>query len=598
MILENRHKPFTLLGTANTVRLKPSVRQVNHVVEGWLKKCEDEHSHLCAHWTVISLPTRVIDVTDEPPRLYQSEGEGESYVCLSYCWGKDENLTTTKDTLSDRLSGIEWDEMPKTFQQAIKITRALNIQYLWIDALCIIQDDHDDWLRESSKMAEVYSGAYLTLCAQSSSGAQGGCMPSKVTQKCDPRSFGEVGSNYPQVHQIDVNVGPNQIGTVHLRQKLSHSVILDEATRSLPGPLLTRGWAYQERLLSNRLVHFTKNELVWECRESMLCECGGISGDIEIKLGRGIGTTRRSNFHWASMTIAAMKFRKEKALLSQREENDDDDDYYGLTGLYDEDNEDVNDNEDVKDNEDIEDKWMSKETISSLNTAWHEAITGYSSLKLKKHTDRLPAVAGLAQRFEDAGLGRYLWGIWEYELPYDICWQYTGFRPWRQSFKPGMQSYEISSSPSWTWASVTGGVMWYGPGSRCNQLEADVQLQDSDKIVVCGNAISGVEVSHDATLNKVILRKGSVQVKFIPDVTDWVYVGGQTSQKHKKQVEVGEFVTCVRILTNERRSVCMALILRASTTIEGTKYLRVGLSNSDTPNVWFEKADRRCFIIE
>lgn len=61
--------------------------------------------------------------------------------------------------------GIDWDDLPRTFQDAVITTRAIGIQYLWIDSLCIIQDDLGDWRQESSKMAEVYTNAWLTIAA-------------------------------------------------------------------------------------------------------------------------------------------------------------------------------------------------------------------------------------------------------------------------------------------------------------------------------------------------------------------------------------------------------------------------------------------------
>jgi Heterokaryon incompatibility protein (HET) len=78
------------------------------------------------------------------------------YAALSYRWGKDVSFTTTKATLDSRKTSMALSDMPKLFQDAIQVLRCLNIKYLWIDALCIIQDSKEDWERESSRMLQVY----------------------------------------------------------------------------------------------------------------------------------------------------------------------------------------------------------------------------------------------------------------------------------------------------------------------------------------------------------------------------------------------------------------------------------------------------------
>lgn len=87
-----------------------------------------------------TLPLRVIEVGPEP-KLYCTNGENAEYVALSHCWGSTQNLTTTTSSLAKRIEGIPWDDIPKTFQDAILLTRELGFAYIWIDSLCILQDD-------------------------------------------------------------------------------------------------------------------------------------------------------------------------------------------------------------------------------------------------------------------------------------------------------------------------------------------------------------------------------------------------------------------------------------------------------------------------
>jgi hypothetical protein len=127
-----------------------------------------------------SMPSRVLDL--EPfsghldLRLVSGDHtEDAPYAALSHCWGAYEPpCKTTRGTIADRETRIPWSLLPKTFQDAIKFIRRLGLRYLWIDTICIIQDDTDDWLRESSRMHSVYKNAFLTIAAASSRDSRDG----------------------------------------------------------------------------------------------------------------------------------------------------------------------------------------------------------------------------------------------------------------------------------------------------------------------------------------------------------------------------------------------------------------------------------------
>lgn len=107
--------------------------------------------------------------SDCDPHLIETSGtnlEGH-WVALSHCWGKMENhpVRTTRQTLAQHLEHIPISSLPKTFQDAIVATRALGVRFLWIDSLCIVQDDENDWWRESQMMGTIYEHAVLTLAA-------------------------------------------------------------------------------------------------------------------------------------------------------------------------------------------------------------------------------------------------------------------------------------------------------------------------------------------------------------------------------------------------------------------------------------------------
>jgi hypothetical protein len=153
--------------------------------EKWLKPCIRDHPDCPTNWGEEKLPTRVIDVgppdgSKEPylfvPKpshvkwrsaLYIHPGTIFQYTTLSYCRGKTQHFITTIDNLAEMRKPIPWNLLPKTIRDAITLTRRLNVRYLWVDALCIIQDSSEYWERELGKMAEIYGGSLLTIAAAS-----------------------------------------------------------------------------------------------------------------------------------------------------------------------------------------------------------------------------------------------------------------------------------------------------------------------------------------------------------------------------------------------------------------------------------------------
>lgn len=107
----------------------------------WLQDCQNSHQR--CHLPQRRLPRRVIDVNPgHEPFLFESLGEffGE-WVALSHCWGTENTFKTTSETYASRCRGFRWEKLPKTFQDAVTVTRMLGVRYLWIDSICIIQDD-------------------------------------------------------------------------------------------------------------------------------------------------------------------------------------------------------------------------------------------------------------------------------------------------------------------------------------------------------------------------------------------------------------------------------------------------------------------------
>jgi hypothetical protein len=156
---------------------------------------------------------------------------------------------TQKKTLEARLVRMSWSEIPKTFQNAIEVARQLGINYLWIDSLCIIQDDIDDWAQESSQMWYIYANSSLTIAASAAENAAQGFLNERTQSYVSMMS---------KAHNLTFTVRDDLHEMDNLKSDL----------------LATRGWVLQERLLSCRVLYFEDAEMKWECRTLQACECG------------------------------------------------------------------------------------------------------------------------------------------------------------------------------------------------------------------------------------------------------------------------------------------------------------------------------------
>ncbi|KAF4337521.1 serine threonine kinase [Fusarium beomiforme] len=222
----------------------------------WIHLCDATHDCMVNQpHTEKVMPTRVIDVgTSLSPslRLVETSGTGLNarYLALSHCWGRltrEETFCTYKDTLKSLKEAIPFDKLPRTFRDAVTVTRGLNIQYLWIDSLCIIQEDSADWQAESGKMEDVFNSAYCTIAASSSTSSLDGFLNAREERAV-------IGIQTPK-------------GPLYLAEAID-----DFHKHVEQGILNTRGWVFQERALSRRTIHFTSKQVYWECGQGVHCE--------------------------------------------------------------------------------------------------------------------------------------------------------------------------------------------------------------------------------------------------------------------------------------------------------------------------------------
>ncbi|KAI0190573.1 heterokaryon incompatibility protein-domain-containing protein [Astrocystis sublimbata] len=233
--------------------------EVTAMVRGWIDNCITHHYKCKEHAShSASFPTDLIDVQPQDGltdlRLV-SRATLEShvrYLTLSHCWGANveewRGMMTTYGNIRDRRRSIPFEHLPKSFRDAINLTRSLNERYLWIDALCIPQDDRKGLQNESSMMDLIYSGSLCTISASAATSATKGIFTD--------RSHVPGSLVLPEASGLrSGNV------TLHPLHPKFFSLLESEKTS-------TRGWCLQERQLSPRIVHYTAFQVLWECKET------------------------------------------------------------------------------------------------------------------------------------------------------------------------------------------------------------------------------------------------------------------------------------------------------------------------------------------
>ncbi|KAF2143125.1 uncharacterized protein K452DRAFT_247513 [Aplosporella prunicola CBS 121167] len=248
-----------LRGRYITKRQNPELRVP--LLQSWLDTCRRSHPG-CGGTNPMVMPTRLIDLGENPsgnqkPRLFLADGKPGRYVALSYSWGNGarHKVMLTNDTLKAYQKDIpENDDMSLTHREALQIAREFKYQYIWIDALCIIQNNKEDWAEESRKVAQVYSNAELTIVTGISDHSQKGFL--NLVSEPDIPSV-PMPYSHPMVETEETpycHVGLSRLPDI--------------------GPVNDRAWCFQESVLSRRMMIFGKEQLSFKCREHSQFENG------------------------------------------------------------------------------------------------------------------------------------------------------------------------------------------------------------------------------------------------------------------------------------------------------------------------------------
>ncbi|KAF6830533.1 heterokaryon incompatibility protein [Colletotrichum musicola] len=338
----------------------------------WIQGCASTH-HACnveakaEPW----YPTRLLDLAAPGLGLNTfrlvviSEhlpARNQRYTTLSHCWGTAEFLQLKKSTSSEFRKGIDLDRLPKTFREAIQVTRQLGVRYLWIDSLCIMQDRNDlsDWLVEAGLMHKVYSHSYCNISAAGARDSSKGL-------------FFERNPRISETTAVELCVKGLGLGVDYLNCSIVDLGFWGHAVGQCP--LNKRGWVLQERLLSPRVLHFGRDQLFWECREHAAAEC------YPDTLPGPVGKS------------ADAKFKKLDP---------------------------------IADGEEMPTEGPEPDDPLFYYKVWNRIAQAYSDTLLTKSSDKLIALSGIAKQFATRVNDTYVVGMWRKYLASSLLWHVDG----------------------------------------------------------------------------------------------------------------------------------------------------------------------------
>jgi len=431
-------------------------------LDRWISSCDLRHQ--CAPIEA-ELPTRILDLgtntNAQSINLVEEKGLRGKYVTLSHCWGASHPITTTSATYQSRISGILLSDLPKTFQEAILITRRLQVRYLWIDSLCIIQDDRLDWEREAARMADVYANSYLTIAAASSTDALNGCFPSLTTRSTlpcrspDSAALGNesFANESPLVYQPDpteraqpMYIARRALATFNTTNSGEPARVfitkewMPSSKKSKPRPyrigdfgrsveplegqpLSTRAWTLQERFLSPRSVYFCTDQIYWECNRCYIAEEG----------------CRFRDMHFNVDSLVAGE-----CLLPLQPQPSNISLFEGL---------------------------ILRSTCGRRVIGWPAMVEKYSRRKLTYADDKMSALSGLASAVFSRTRDSYFAGLWKYHIIEDLSWRTDTQIEYRIQVPEGFQHVYGAMlcdvtiptnyrAPSWSWASLDSHIQY------------------------------------------------------------------------------------------------------------------------------------------
>lgn len=234
--------------TRRPERLNFSSKATFDQLREWISVCNK--SHACRKNSELFMPSAVIEIIsgpEEEPKLRIVRAPShEEYVALSYCWGEGQPVKATQQTIDELTRNINYCDLPRTIRNAITVTLELECRFLWVDALCIIQDDEVYKAKEIALMPKIYESAYATIIAARSRSCDEGFLHDIITP--DPSSY---------VFRFPLRGHGSSSGSILcFAQEKNHRIV---------DPTEDRAWTLQEFLLSRRIIRFGGYQVTWLC---------------------------------------------------------------------------------------------------------------------------------------------------------------------------------------------------------------------------------------------------------------------------------------------------------------------------------------------
>lgn len=422
------------------------------VAKDWLQDCLDHNDHApCSldfsghsireslHKSSRRMPGRVLEILSNGSLKLVETGRRKGVYCaLSYCWGQidhDNVLKLTRQNMESMKKDIPSDSLPATIRDAALIARELQIPHLWVDSLCILQGDENDWEKEGARMAETYQNAILTLAVLGDRTSLTGFLDRKPPELSIKVPFGLDPSSEHNGNDEGLIVSG------HSPLEQGNTTQLDNEIDTSPWG--KRGWTFQERHLSRRILYFGRHQLYWECHNAGLSEDGADDGKADRKanffrtavLEQGVSDAILGYFRelprWVIDDTDGFIPRMVAHVWSQTLKSP-------LGRMY-----------------RAPPRWVERRVVDALKldtSAWrgfdlNELVQNYTSRILSNPNDKLIALEGLASAIAQRSGQRFFAGIFSNHVAKGLFWS---------SADGEMTKPPIHRAPSWSWAAWAG----------------------------------------------------------------------------------------------------------------------------------------------
>ncbi|RSL39758.1 hypothetical protein CEP54_016264, partial [Fusarium duplospermum] len=238
------------------------------VLRQWLKDYQANHPecHLTPSGSQTldaenaSLPTRCVEVARgsdgvRSVRVVETAQKHGRYITLSHRWNSGtDKISTTRQNYAERLTGGNFERLPRLIENLFDLAEMLGVPLVWIDSICIIQDNVEDWRKEASKMAQYYQSSLVTVTGFETTTEMG--------------LFTAPERDIPKLARLPYRDRDGIAkGSFYIARAEDHEANAQYTQQVGQSELLTRGWIFQEWLLSRRIVSFTSSGCFYQCQK-------------------------------------------------------------------------------------------------------------------------------------------------------------------------------------------------------------------------------------------------------------------------------------------------------------------------------------------